>query len=91
MSPELRWFLFSLLVFMGGWAILGNWVIALRRGGSLVPVVGGVMVAVAFAVVPWDLLQSLWWAPLMVDLGCGPMLLLAGSFLTWQWLSRRQQ
>ena len=85
----LRWLIFSILVFIGGSAILANWLIALRPRGSHIPIIGGVIVAIAVILAPWDALRSLWWVPLIVDLGCAPMLLLTGSYWTWYWLSKR--
>jgi hypothetical protein len=50
----LRWVIFSFLLFFGGWAIVANWVIPCRkRGGSLIPLFGGMLVALAFIVAPF--------------------------------------
>jgi hypothetical protein len=87
----LRWAIFSVLTFIGGWAIMANWVIAFRRRGSHIPVLGGVIVAVAFAIVPWESLRNLWWVPLIADLGCLPMLLLVGSYLAWRSIFGKQE
>jgi hypothetical protein len=87
----LRWVVFSFLMFFGGWAIVANWVIPFRKGGgSLIPLVGGSLVAVAFAVVPVDVLNSLWWVPLFVDLGCVPLFTLTGGHLLWRAASKKE-
>jgi hypothetical protein len=80
----LRWLVFSTLLYLGGWVILCNWVIALRARGSQIPLFGGVFVAIALAVAPWEALHWLWWVPLLVDLGCVPLLLLTAGFLLWR-------
>jgi hypothetical protein len=88
----LRWLAFSILLFVGAWVIIANWVIPLRRGGgSLIPIIGGVFVAIAFAVVPVDTIRWLWWVPLIVDLGCLPILLLATGAFIWRTVSRRPE
>jgi hypothetical protein len=71
--------------------LLGGWAIALRVGGSLVPVLGGALAAVAFAIAPRDGLRGLWWLPLVADLGCVPLLVLTASDLGWRWLSQRRK
>ena len=71
------------LVLFGGLTTIGNWSIPFRKGGgSLIPLLGGLFVAAGFAVVPVGSINSLWWVPLFVDLGCVPMFkLLAGLLL----------
>lgn len=45
------------------------------RRGSLVPIIGGVFGAAGCLIAPWPVLNSLWWFPPLIDLGCIPMLL----------------
>lgn len=85
----MRWVLFSLLLVFGGWAIICNWVVTLRRRGSYIPVVGGVIVTIALLVTPLDAIRSLWWAPLVVDLGCMPTLVMVMGFLIWRAISKQ--
>jgi hypothetical protein len=84
------WFISLLLLFLGGWAMITNWVIPLRpKGGSLIPVIGGVFVAIAFVTIPFKVLHGFWWLPLIVDLGCLPLLVLAGGHFAWRSLTKR--
>lgn len=76
----LQWVIFSLLSLVGGLVIFSNWMIPMQpKGGSLIPVIGGLFAAIAFAVAPIDALRGLWWLPLIADLGCAPMLTLAAG------------
>lgn len=79
----LRWLISAVLMFIGGWAILGNWVIACRRAGSLIPLIGGIFAAAALAIAPINGIRWFWWLPLLIDLGCVPVLLMTGIFLVW--------
>jgi hypothetical protein len=86
---NVRWVVASLLGFLGGWIILGNWIISAKRGGgSLVPLMGGLILALALVVVPVAKLNSLWWSPLLGDLGCVPLLFLAGAGFLWSKISK---
>ena len=85
----LQWLVFLILLFFGGWVVLANWVFACRRRGSQIPVVGGIIVAVAFVMSPVEAFHWLWWMPLVVDLGCLPLLLTAGSYFIWRAVFRR--
>jgi hypothetical protein len=85
----LRWSAAAVLAAVGGWVIAVNWMIVLRLGGSLVPLVGGLLVALAVALVPWEGLRGWWWVPLVVDWGCMPMLVLTVVGEVWRWLSAR--
>jgi hypothetical protein len=80
----LRWLVSAALMLVGGWAILGNWVIACTRSGSLIPFFGGIFVAVGIVVLPIEGIRGLWWIPLLIDLGCMPVLLMTGVFLLWK-------
>ncbi len=88
----LRWLISLLLLFLGGWITLANWIIPARpKGGSLIPVLGGLFGAVAFATIPIIALNSFWWLPLIVDLGCLPLLVMTGSYLAWQAYRKRDE
>ncbi len=87
----LRWLAFVILLFFGGWAVIANWVISLRRGGgSPIPVLGGTFIAIALAVVPVNSLHWLWWVPLIADLGCVPLLLLTTGFFIGHAITRKK-
>jgi hypothetical protein len=87
----MQWLVSSALFFVGGWIVLANWVIAFRRGGSLIPFLGGIFVAIAFLVVPLDVLRGVWWLPLLIDLGCVPIVVLAGGHAAWNALFGRNR
>jgi hypothetical protein len=87
----LRWVLFSILVLFGAWAIIINWIIAFRKSGSLIPVVGGFIATIALLVAPWDAIRTFWWVPLVVDLGCMPILFMVTGFLIWRTISRQEK
>jgi hypothetical protein len=86
----LRWVIFAVLLLPGSWVVILNWSVPFRkRSGSFIPLLGGVLVAVAFAVVPAERLNILWWLPLLFDLGSAPLLLLTGTYLVWRSLTRK--
>ena len=81
----LSWVVTTLLLFLGGWITIANWIIPMRpKGGSLIPVIGGAFVAIAFAISPLGVLNGFWWLPLILDLGCLPLLILTGGYLIWR-------
>lgn len=85
----LRWAASSILLFMGGWIIVINWTAPKRpKGRSLIPVIGGLFVAISFAVAPIDVLQGIWWLPLIADLGSAPLFVMTAGFLVYQAVSR---
>lgn len=51
-----------------------------RESGSvsMVPIAGGVAGAIGFSIAPNDTVRSLFWVPLLLDIGCVPYLMLAG-------------
>ena len=61
------------------WAVLVGY-LATRKRGSMTPLVGGVVAAVAFALSPVTSLRSGWWLPLILDPGCA---LWAALYLLW--------
>jgi hypothetical protein len=87
----LQWVAFLLLSFLGGWVILANWIIPTRpKGGSLIPAIGGVFVAISFTVAPIDGLKGFWWLPLIADLGSAPLFVMTAGFLVYQAVSRKK-
>jgi hypothetical protein len=70
----LRWILAGVLAVVGLVSIAGNWWIVLRppaRSTSMVTLVGGLCAGVAMLVVPVQALHIWAWVPLVVDPGCG--------------------
>ena len=43
---------------------------------SLAPIVGGIMGVFGAVILPVDGILRYWWVPILVDIGCGPYLLL---------------
>lgn len=63
--------LFSLYIIVMNWCgelapLFG------RKRGSWVPLVGGLLGALGFAIAPWNELRRLWYVPLLVDWGSLP-------------------
>jgi hypothetical protein len=59
---------------------VGNAVLAVRwmtkqRSGSSIPLAGGIAGMFAVLLLPWPSVKSLWWAPLVLDIGSGPLVM----------------
>lgn len=87
----LRELVFWLLVFIGAVPLLGNWCTIVHlfcarpKGGvSFIPLVGGILTALAFVVAPSDTLNGIWWIPLFADIACVPMLTLMVVSELWR-------
>ena len=78
---------FCVLALLAALAMAGNWLgwihaLLTRIHFSFVPVIGGVLGAITFAVAPYipefgpyiSRFGRFWWVPLLADLGCLPML-----------------
>jgi hypothetical protein len=94
MTP-LRWVLFVLMSAFSGLITIGNWgcpMIAYRekRNVSIVPLIGGLSGCLVLLLSPIQGAARFWWAPLLLDLGCVPMLLLVVVFLIREKFSRNQ-
>ena len=66
-----------LLGALSFFTILGNYLIAARKQGSLVPFVGGVSGALAILLWPAPVVHLWFWIPLVIDLGSFPIVFLA--------------
>ena len=87
-----RWLASGLALLLGVWIIILDWQAPFRKvGASLIPLLGGLLVAVAFVVVPVDELNSLWWLPLVIDLGCVPLLTLSAGFVIYRLVAKSFQ
>lgn len=74
-----RWLLAILFIILFTWIAVGNLWISLRwylRGKreTLLPFLGGILGLVGMLLVPIAGISRFCWIPLVVDLGCGPML-----------------
>jgi hypothetical protein len=73
------WILAVVLLALCSWIVLGNLWIAfagffLKKRESILPFVGGIAGAIGFLLLPVSQAKHYWWVPLVIDLGCGPML-----------------
>jgi hypothetical protein len=50
----------------------------------MVPILGGVLSSVAFLAAPVEMLRRLWWMPLVVDLGCVPLMVWTAIYFAWR-------
>ena len=64
---------------------LSNVVIRLKKMGSLIPIVGGWLGAMGVSALPVDGMRHWFWVPLVLDIGCAPMVLA----LVVSWMRRR--
>jgi hypothetical protein len=78
------WIVSVILIGLSLWVVLGNLWIAFgglfkkrKSFESYVPLIGGVVGMVGMLFLPVPGMRRFWWVPLVVDLGCGPMLLAA--------------
>ncbi len=73
----MAWFISILLLVVGGWGVVCNWVIVVRgllgyKSGSWVPLIPGALTALGLWLLPVDAVARWWWVPLLVDWGCVP-------------------
>ena len=75
------WTISVLLLAFSLWAIVGNLWITFgglvkkrKKFESLIPFVGGLIGMVGVLLLPVSGVRHFWWVPLLVDLGCGPLL-----------------
>ncbi|MCJ7729954.1 MAG: hypothetical protein MUO27_08780 [Sedimentisphaerales bacterium] len=71
----LRWIVTGVFALIGGWIIAANYAVAIlwflrRKRGSLLPIVGGVLFALAMFRFPLLGVRKWAWLPLVLDLGC---------------------
>lgn len=71
-----RWIMGGAFLVMGCIPILGNWQVIIRRGGSFVPFFGGALATLGGAVLPLDGVWRFCWIALLLDPGCGYVLVL---------------
>jgi hypothetical protein len=57
----------------------------------MIPVICGVFVAAALVMTPIEFLHGYWWMPLILDLGCAPMLALTLGYLAWRTIRKHDQ
>ena len=56
------------------WITFGGLFKKREKFQSLIPFVGGIVGAMGLFILPISHASSFWWVPLVIDLGCGPML-----------------
>jgi hypothetical protein len=76
------WIIAVVLLALSLWILLGNlWItfggffFKKKKPESLLPFVGGIVGAVGLLLLPISQTRHFWWVPLVIDLGCGPMLI----------------
>ena len=81
MTLTILWSVSVLALSLSLWAIAGNlWItfgglLKQRKATeTLIPFVGGLIGMVGVLLLPVSGVRHFWWVPLLVDLGCGPML-----------------
>jgi hypothetical protein len=63
--------LIAVFVSLGAWATIGNYAaIMQRKGGSLSPLLGGLLLAAAMFLYPAARVRHYAWIPLVLDPGC---------------------
>jgi len=75
----LLWTISALLIALSLCAICGNLWIAfawylVKKRATMIPLVGGIVGTIGLLLLPVTGIRCFWWVPLMVDLGCVPML-----------------
>ena len=71
------WLLTAVLLLLGAYISVLNWLCVVqglrgRSTSSWIPLLGGVLGAVACVIAPDGALRHLWWVPLLADFGSAP-------------------
>lgn len=74
-----RWIISAILIGLALLATSGNLWIAVqwylfKKRASMIPFVGGLAGMIGLLLLPVSKAHRFWWAPLLLDLGCGLML-----------------
>ena len=93
MIETMRWVISVALLALGLCVLLCNLVIVLRyavskKRSSLVPIVGGVALAVGLLVLPVPAISRFWYLGLVLDLGSLPAIL--GGLIFWFFRGRSE-
>jgi len=94
----IRWIISIVLLLLSLWAIAGNlWITfgalfkKLKKFESLIPLIGGISGMIGVLVLPVPGAWRFSWLPLIVDLGCLPLLVSAlPKFISEFWSARRK-
>ncbi|MEI6074618.1 MAG: hypothetical protein WCS94_03535 [Verrucomicrobiota bacterium] len=62
------------MVFSNLWIAFGGLIRKREKFQSLIPFVGGMLGTIGLLLLPMSQPRRFWWVPLIMDLGCGPML-----------------
>ena len=78
----LRFIVGAILLVVSVWLIAMNWWIVIERSrkgrrSSLAPFYGGICGALALLLIPSSKLAKVAWVPLVIDVGCLPILIAA--------------
>ncbi|MCG8405621.1 MAG: hypothetical protein MI923_10530 [Phycisphaerales bacterium] len=92
----LRWFFSVVLLVFFALVVVANYALILsyyfkKRRSSLILLIGGLAGAIGCALCPSEIVQKLWWIPLVADLGCAPILLFAIAEYSFKWFSGKSK
>ncbi len=88
----MRWMLAVPLLLIGVWIIVSGWVLVFqwfiqKKHSSITPLVGGLLTTLGLLLMPSGY-RTLWWMPLVVDVGCIPSLVLVLIHVLRRYLRR---
>ena len=78
----------SVVIVGNGW-ILVSGLLLRRETRSWIPLLGGILGALAFLMAPNDKIRSLWWLPFVLDFGSVPGLACTAACFAWEAVRRR--
>jgi hypothetical protein len=78
-----------ILLTIGCLVVISNWRIPVmyyysRKSGSIIPLIGGVVLMAGFFLSDYSLLQRCFWLPLIIDVGSLPIMLM----LIWRLIKK---
>jgi len=81
-----EWLLPGALIALSALIAVGQaYLVARKTPYSVIPLLGGLLGAAGFLLAPSPLLNRLWWAPLILDVGSIPL----AATTAYHWLKRR--
>lgn len=84
MLDLLRWIIGALFLCIFAVLAGANVLIVIRfflrhQRTSLIPIIGGLFGAGGLLIIPLDSVRMWWWVPLLLDVGCAPMMLASAT------------
>jgi len=66
------------IALLNAWLPVQYWILKRRdRSRSCIPIIGGILAAIGMLLSGEELLRTLFWLPLFLDIGCVPMVAFA--------------